>query len=93
MSSWMKLGWFLAVLLAVTGCKTSRPKIEPPKIPEEMVMPPEEARFSRPIEYPKHFLNQPLTPSSPGPNDGIPNQPGQLRPSPNVGGRSLNSGF
>jgi hypothetical protein len=46
-------------LLAVLGCTNRREHLKPPKIREELRVPPsDEARFSRPIEYPKEVLNE-----------------------------------
>jgi len=60
---------FAVVRLAITlpavamlvglGCATRKDHLKPPPIREELRTPPaDEARFSRPIEYPKEVLNE-----------------------------------
>src|SRR2546421_527013 len=55
---WEGLSLWAAALLAVAGCASTAPVTKPPKHPEEYVLPPaEDARFSRPPQYPKGSLN------------------------------------
>jgi hypothetical protein len=52
------LGLLVATLLGLAGCHGTEVK-RPPKPPEDYTPPPEqEARFSRPPEYPKELLNK-----------------------------------
>jgi hypothetical protein len=47
----------LALLLFV-GCATNETVIRPPKPVEEFIEPPDEARYTGPVEYPKEVLDE-----------------------------------
>lgn len=71
---------FLAAGLAVVGCKAPGPDLRTP-LPEQFNLPPEDdARYSRPIEYPKELLNKaPVKPTNPNSMPGF-------KGGPSVGG-------
>lgn len=72
-------GLLLANLVLV-GCKVPGPDLRTP-MPEQFVLPPEDdARYSRPLEYPKELLNKPPAKST-NPN-GMPGFKG----GPSMGG-------
>lgn len=64
MARW--LGFFRVLIIVPAmlvlvgfGCANRKDHLKPPIIREELRVPPtEEARFSRPIEYPKDVLNE-----------------------------------
>ncbi|MCY2943325.1 MAG: hypothetical protein WCO91_02465 [Gemmataceae bacterium] len=62
-NKWTKLGmniglWALCLVM-IWGCSNHKDYLKPPPQPEEFRSPPtEEARFSRPVEYPKELLNE-----------------------------------
>ena len=54
---------FLAVFLALTaGCRTPQPDLKPPKAPEKLVAPSDEAKYDTP-GYPKAAYDAPTDPS------------------------------
>ncbi|MCS6852353.1 MAG: hypothetical protein NZ700_14405 [Gemmataceae bacterium] len=62
--TWCAIPALGIMLLGSLGCqhRYSRPPIEAPKLHEEYtVPPPEDGRYSRPMEYPKEVLNQGLS--------------------------------
>jgi len=47
------------LLAVVGGCTTDGNQVRPPKAPEEFRAPPDsEAKYSRPLEYPKETMDQ-----------------------------------
>jgi hypothetical protein len=50
----------LVVLAAVGlgGCAATESQVRPPKPPEEFKAPPDESRYSGPVEYPRETMNQ-----------------------------------
>jgi hypothetical protein len=79
------LGFLLAALLGLVGCTSNEPHLKPPKPHEEYNVPPEQdARFSKPVEYPKEVMERdPFAPKYKD-KDG-PGNPGSMR-SPRLGG-------
>jgi hypothetical protein len=68
---WTGVGtrWLGAAVLLAAGCWSTQPQVKPPPRPEEYLVPPDEAKFSSPIEYPKGTLNTDLQKkSSTGPD-------------------------
>ncbi len=58
-ASWRRIGWVGCILLLAAGCWNTKPSVKPPPHPDEFKLPPEDdARFSKPLEYPKGALNQ-----------------------------------
>ena len=53
--------WLGSVLLGLAGCYSTQPNLQPPKHPEEYVVPPADGpRFSNPVSFPKDTLNKEL---------------------------------
>ena len=53
------LGLCALLLAVIGGCSTDNNQVRPPKGPEEFRAPPEsEAKYSRPLEYPKDTMDQ-----------------------------------
>lgn len=63
MQTWWSHVPVLALLLAITGCYTTKQvKVKPPKHEEAYLLPPaNERRFDEPVKYPKETLNQDST--------------------------------
>jgi len=56
---WQGLRVVLAVVAGVGGCSSRDIALKPPKHPDEIIVPPvEEAKFSKPPQYPAEVLNQ-----------------------------------
>jgi hypothetical protein len=57
----MALGGLALTLLGISGCWTTDTHLKPPPRPPEYVLPPpDDARFSEPPNYPDRTLNQGL---------------------------------
>jgi hypothetical protein len=58
--TWGSIGILAVLLAALAGCEpTLKQKLRPPDPPERYDLPPvEDARFQKPIEFPKGTLNQ-----------------------------------
>jgi hypothetical protein len=52
------LGLGLLVAVAAWGCETTREQLRPPKPPEEYNAPPDEARYTGPVQYPPEAMDQ-----------------------------------
>lgn len=67
MGIWGKWGWLGILAVTMTGCARNELNLKPPPRPEVFATPPvEDARFSKPIQYPQDTLNlPPLKKSSP----------------------------
>jgi hypothetical protein len=68
-------GLFLTLLVLSVfsvGCSTSVPQLRNPQPEVLAVPPPEDDRYSRPVEYPKELLNRPpVKPTTPGGKPGV----------------------
>ena len=72
----------LTATLVLVGCKAPGPDLKTPT-PEQFILPPEDdARYSKPLEYPKELLNKP--PAKSGNPNGMPGFKG----GPSMGGPS-----
>jgi hypothetical protein len=80
------LGLLLAVLLSLAGCTSSDPYVKPPKPPEEYAVPPDDPRFSKPIEYPKEALDRGDPLAQKYKDTGGPGGPGPGMRGPGMGG-------
>jgi hypothetical protein len=72
---WQGLRVVLALVATLGGCSSRDIALKPPKHHEEIVVPPvEEAKFSKPPQYPAEVLNQDAMAKT-GPNgvNGMPN--------------------
>lgn len=96
MSAWMRLGWFVALLMAMTGCESTNRKIKPAEFPEEFVAPPlNDSRYIKPVQIPEDQLQNGIPkrrvqPIQPGPGPGA--MPGG-GPGGGIGYRGLNGGY
>ncbi len=52
------LGLLIVTIFVLSGCKSTQQQLKPPKPPEQFVAPPDEKRYSEPMEFPKDSLNQ-----------------------------------
>lgn len=52
------LGLFLLAGVGLVGCTATESQIRPPKPIEEFKAPPDEPRYSKPIEYPRETMEQ-----------------------------------
>ena len=77
---WIGLGLAAAAAFVLAGCATSEPS-KIPKHAEEYTVPPvEDARYSRPPDFPKNTLNQDRIPTA-----TLSNDPSQSKSGPSMG--------
>ena len=76
--TWAGMATVFALLLAIAGCySTDRQRIKPPKREELYTLPKQgEARWDKPIEYPKGTLNQDSIKQDKDSKDGPPSMRG-----------------
>ncbi len=55
---WTVFGLPLAILFGAVGCANQDAYLRPPKQPESFAPPPDDAKYSQPIAYPKNLLFQ-----------------------------------
>lgn len=58
--TWVGMRLLGFALLVVAGCSTTESHNIKPPLREEYNLPPDETRFSAPVEYPKETLNTPI---------------------------------
>jgi hypothetical protein len=84
---WTDLG--CALLLVVIGCKSTQPDLRPPKQPDVLYKPPDEARYNSPA-YPKQALAQSDDPTKKWNPSGAGG--GSAMPSRGMGGGGMGGG-
>jgi hypothetical protein len=86
--AWRCMGWFVAVLLGLSGCQSSEPNLKPILAEDYTVPPEEDARFSEPPAFPKETLNSGSLkkPPTAGMPSGAPKTPSRFGAGPGMGG-------
>jgi hypothetical protein len=52
------VGLLLLVAIGLSGCATNESSIRPPKPPEEFRDPPDEPRYTGPVQYPRETMQE-----------------------------------
>jgi hypothetical protein len=79
MRAWLRArgnGVFIALVLV--GCSNSQPNLVTP-MPNEVEIPPDDPRWSNPVQYPDHVLNQGMPKKAGGPQNPLANGGGSMR--------------
>jgi hypothetical protein len=67
----------LTLALAIIGCAKNQKFVPPPKHPDEYKLPPDQdARFSKPVEYPNNVLNEDKIRKPADPDANVPGKNG-----------------